>query len=136
MPAISYSPYAMTDAVLMLGTDTFEDAINKAEFVPSYTNPTYDTINGSSHAVGDTATWVLNLDFGQDWIASTSLANYLAANDGEAITAELTPISGSGKKMTATVIIRAGAFGGTAKSVSTGTVTLPVSGVPVLAAAS
>lgn len=134
MPDIAYSPYALTDAVLTLGTDTFDDAVNRAEFVPSYSNPTYDTINGSSHAVGDAATWVLNLDFGQDYVTSTSLANYLAENDGTAVTCVLEPVSGLGKKLTATVILRAGAFGGTAKQIATATVTLPVSGVPVIAA--
>lgn len=135
MSAIAADLYAMTDAVLTLGTDTFEDAVNRAEFVPSYTNPTFDSINGKTHVVGDAATWVLNLSLGKDFKTTGSLANYLAEHDGEKVTAVLE--DGGGKQMSATVLIRAVGFGGTAKQVPTADVTLPVSGTaPVLAAAS
>lgn len=134
MPAIAADLYAMNNAELTLGTDTFEDAVNRAEFVPTYTNPTFDTINGKTHVVGDTPSWVLNLNLAKDFKTAGSLANYLAANDGEKVTAVLK--DGGGKQMTATVLLRAVGFGGTAKQVNAADVTLPCDGAPVLAAAS
>lgn len=133
MANVAYAPFALNDATLQFGADTFQDAVNRAEFVPSYQNESYDTINGVSHAIPSSATWVLNLDFGQDWVTSASLSNYLALHDGETVEVVLTS-SSDGKTATADVLIRAGAFGGVAKRNATATVQLPVDGAaPVFA---
>lgn len=133
MAAINFAPYAMNNAELTLGTDTFEDAVNRAEFVPTYQDLTYDTINGKTHNVASAASWQLQINLGKDYASAGSLANYLAANDGEKVTAVLK--DGGGKMMTGTVLIRAVGFGGTAKQVNAADVTLPADGAPVLATA-
>lgn len=135
MAAIAVAPFAINDATLKLGADTFEAACSKIELTPSYSNTYFDAVDGVSSPVGGAATWSLDLSYAQDPVTAGALASYLRTHDGEKITFEFRP-KGGGAGHSGSVLIRAGKSGGTAKQIATADVSMPVFGAPTdLAAA-
>lgn len=134
MAAIAVSPFAINDATLKLGTDTFEAACSKIELVPSYQNTMFDGVNGVSTPLGGTATWALELTYAQDVTTAGALAAYLVEHDGEKIAFEFRPLDGEAG-YSGDVLIRAGKSGGTSKQPATADVSMPVFGQPATLAA-
>ena len=121
------NPYTIANAVLELGDNTFENACSKIELVPTYANPTFDAVDGSSYTVGDAARRTLELTYAQDHVDVEALHEYLLANDGTVVGFEFYPQSG-GKGFAGEVLLRAGKSGGPSKAVATADVSLPVNG--------
>lgn len=127
MPDRPVSPFAIVDAVLKLGADTFQKACSKIELVPNYTNPTFDAVDSTSYTVGDAARYSLEITYAQDHTDATTLHEYLLEHDGDVVAFEYHPQSG-GKGFTGSCLLRAGKVGGQSKSVATSDVSLPVNG--------
>jgi hypothetical protein len=136
MPAIAVQPIVIKDAIITIGTDTYEKHISSATFQPTV-EQNQVTWQGMSPTAtfSDTATpkvsWNLVLEYAQDWETANSLANYLLTNSGQAKTISVQPQRGTGKKtFSATVTIVPGPIGGAVNAVPVGSVTLPVTGAP------
>lgn len=132
MTSVMYdNPFAINDADLTLGTNQFPNAIGACTLTPSYTNTMYPTIDGGEKPIGDNASWILQIDYGQDHITANALTLYLLEHDGEIVDFEYTP-QGGGQGYSGSVLCRAGAIGGTAKTHATSSVQLPVDGQPTV----
>lgn len=131
MANITGNPFAFTDGTLKVGADNFETAISSVELVP--TVPTFSfagIAQGSTFNFSGQASWVANITAAQDWATSTSLANYLFANQGKSVIMDFAPIK-NGTTFRATVTLVPATIGGAANTVPTFTVALQVQGQPV-----
>lgn len=136
MAQIAVAPIVIKDAIITIGTDTYEKHLSSATFVPNTTQPRVQWQGMSPTAsftdVGAITTeWTLVLEYAQDWETANSLANYLLTNAGASKTIVVQPQRGTGKKaFTASVTIVPGQIGGKVNEVPTGSVSLPVTGAP------
>jgi hypothetical protein len=132
MPAISVAPIILTDVLLTVGTEDYEAHVSQVEFTPASTTVSWKGLTPASvHTFGATATWTVTLAYAQDWVTVNSLSQYLFNNEGDTVTMTFKPKAG-GPGFTADIIITPGAIGGTVDAVAVATVTLGVSGKPVL----
>lgn len=136
MAQIAVAPIVIKDAIITVGTDSYEKHISSATF-----QPTSDITVVKWQGMSPTATfsdtsapvvsWQLVLEYAQDWETANSLSNYLLTNAGQSKTVTVQPARGAGKKsFTATVTIVPGPIGGKVNEVPVGTVTLNVTGAP------
>lgn len=124
---------SLAEATLSIDGDAFEGQISAATFTPTSSAITWTAINGQTYTAQSPATWVLDLTFAQDWAFADALSRYLHENEGETVAAIFEPVDG-GPAVTANIVITPGAIGGTAAAVAESTVSLGVSGKPVVAA--
>jgi hypothetical protein len=138
MAAIALAPIVLNAATLSLvlkgvGTaDNYEGSVSSAVFNPTTTTVAFKGIGGGVVNVAGAASWVLDMDYAQDWATAKSLAQFLFDNAGKVATAVLKPTSG-GAGFTADVVLVAGPAGGAADALATGSVSLGVNGQPVKA---
>lgn len=135
MVAITPKPFILQDATLTLGTDDYSAAVSTIQAVPNAPTANWKGLKkGSSFsAVGDPS-WVVNLNFAQDWDTATTMARYLLNNIGKVVACTFAPRSG-GTSFTCSVLIMPPPVGGDVDSVAVGTVSLPVQGALVAGAA-
>jgi len=125
---------SMGAATLKIGTDNYEAAVSKAVLTPSTTVSKFKGINGATTRSATPPEWTLSMDFPQDFATVKSLSNYLLTNSGTTVSADLTPVAG-GPGYRVSVLLVPGDIGGTVDNTATASVTLEVSGQPVLIAA-
>lgn len=130
MPEIAIEPLYMDAADLNIAGDDYAAHISGASFVPSTSTVTWQGAKPAAVFTRQTrATWVLNLNFAQDWESAKSLSQYLHANEGTITPIVLTPVSG-GKSFTADVIIAPGTIGAEINQFGTSSISLGVNGRP------
>lgn len=129
-----FNPIILAESVLTIDGDAFEGQISAATFTPSSSPVTWTAINGDTYTRQSPATWVLDLTYAQDWAFADALARYLHENEGSSVVAVFEPVDGQ-PSVTATVVITPGAIGGASAAIAESTVSLGVSGKPVVAAA-
>ena len=130
MPVIDIAPLYMDAADLTLAGDDYAAHISGASFVPTTSAVTWTGAKPNAVFTRQTrATWVLNLNYAQDWESAKSLAQYLHANEGKVIPITLAPVSG-GKSFTAQIIVAPGTIGAEINTFGTSTVSLGVQGRP------
>lgn len=133
MADIAVSPLYLKDVVLTVDGDTYEKAVSSATFTPSISTATFKGLDpAATFTEAGSASWTVDLEYAQDWDSADSLSAYLFNNAGSSVALSFKPKSGTGATVSATVIIVPGAIGGTVDSFGTSTVSLPVSGQPVL----
>lgn len=126
------APFAMNNATLTIGTDSFE--VSSAKFAPAPSIGKIPTIGGRTIKVAGSSDWTLAVGFGQDLKSANSLSKYLHANEGDVVTAVLSPQGAAvgDPTVTAEVTLVPGEIGGDANAPAMTTVTLEVNGAPVL----
>lgn len=142
MAKIAVKPFVMRDCTMNIkdgATDVgdFEMHVSKLELVPTTSVQVFKGLAPTA-VYQDIAApeWVANTDYAQDWETLNSWSQYLLANVGKKVTMKFTPKNGTGvKAITVTVTLLPGSIGGTVGAFATGSVSLPVDGQPVLAAA-
>ena len=72
------------------------------------------------------------IEYVQDWDSTESLSKFLFANEGKTIDVTFKPNSANTPTFTAKLVVTPGAIGGTVNSYATTSVTLGVTGKPVL----
>jgi hypothetical protein len=139
MAVITVSPIILTDVVFTVVADSYESSVSRVEFVPSSSPVVWKGLTPTSvFQFGTASTWVLNLDFAQDWATTSSLSKYLFDNEGtqKAVTFKpKKPATGTAPTWGATVFIVPGSIGGAVDSVAVSSVTLGVIGKPALTVA-
>lgn len=136
MAQIAVAPYVKKDAVLTIGTDTYEKHVSNVQLTPSVDVVKWQSVTPAG-SFQDTTTpvWTLELELAQDWTTTNALAAYLLANSGLQKTVIYGPQGSTvGKpKFTFDVMITPGPIGGKVNEVQLSTVTLAVIGQPVKA---
>ncbi|MGV8973385.1 MAG: hypothetical protein ACOH10_13770 [Rhodoglobus sp.] len=131
MAVIAGNPFVMSDAIMKFGADEYQSLISGVVFVPTANLKTFAGIGGDTYTLAGKSSWVCNVDYAQDWETATSLARYLFEHEGESLAVTFEPIEG-GVSFTATIVVVAGSIGASADNVATSSVSLGVSGKPVL----
>lgn len=132
MTAVIPTPFVMKDAVVAIGSDTYEKAVTSVAFTPSSSVITVKAVSpGATYTDNDAATWTLDLTILQDWADPDSFSRYLFDNEGSTVSMVFTPKAG-GPTVTADVSITPGAIGGASGAFAEATVSLGVSGKPVI----
>lgn len=134
MAIITPQPVLMSASTLLIGTDNYELAVNSAQLVPTTPMQQYKGIGGGVINLTGVPSWVLNLEYAQDLATAKSLSQILLANVGKTLAFTIRPVSG-GTGYSGTVVAVPGPVGGAVDAVLTGSVSLPVNGQPVAAAA-
>lgn len=134
---IAVQPHVLKDVMLTIDVDDYARHVDQVQFVPT-TRVEQVTWQGLSpdasfsEAATPETTWVLNLNYAQDWDTTDSLSEYLLAHAGETKNVVFQPKAGSGQRQfTAEVTIAPGPIGGQGKQVATGSVSLAVNGEPI-----
>lgn len=134
MPQIAVAPFVLKDAVMSIGTDSYEKHLSSVQFLPDMQVVTWQGITpAAAFSDATSPVWSCVLGFAQDWETTNSLSQYLLTNAGQQKSAVFQPkgaVVGS-PKFTATIIIAPGPIGGDVNTVQVGTVTLGVVGAPV-----
>lgn len=130
---MAFQPIILAQSALTLDSEAFEGQISGAVFTPTTGSATFTAINGDTYTLPTATTWTLDLTYAQDWADADALARYLHENEGDNVVAVFEPVDGQ-PSVTATVTIAPGAIGqGDATSIVGATVSLGVSGKPVVA---
>jgi len=132
MVAIAVTPLVLKNVTLTIGTDGYEKHVDAVTFTPSASSITWTGLGANTHTDMSTATWVLTLNYAQDWDTVNSLSAYLFASEGLTKSVSFRPRSGVGPSFTAEVVITPGAIGGAVNAYATASVTLGVNGKPVI----
>lgn len=138
MATILTTPFVLTDAILTIGTDDYQSAVEEVLFTPKSNLVTWQPITPSgAFSAPTTPTWDCKLTYAQDWKTVNSLAQYLLANNGQTKTCVFKPQGATTGSpiITASLIIVPGPIGGKVNTVQLGTVTLGCIGAPVKTAA-
>ena len=132
MTAIDVQPIIMTNVELSIGTDDYAAHVSSVTLTPTYQTVAWKGLApGAQVNRAGKATWVLSLDFAQDWTTAKSLSRYMFAHDGEVQTFVFQPEAGAdAPTWTVDAQCLAGAIGGAIDTVPTSTVSLPVQGTP------
>lgn len=136
--AVNVAPFTMKDISLVFGPSAgtqyeFKTAASSATFTPSFSTVTWTGLGSNQYTDVTTPTWVLDLEYAQDWDTANSLSKYLLDNAGATVDCTFKPKSASAKTVTAKVIINPGPIGGGVNAVATGSVQLGVVGTPTIA---
>lgn len=135
MPQIDVTPLVLKDVILTIGEngDTYEKHVSGVTFTPTASAITWRGLSPNAVFTDPgSVTWSCALNYVQDWDTANSLSQFLFDNEGQTVTMEFKPKSGSGPSFTADVIIIPGAIGGQVNTYAATTVTLGVQGRPVL----
>ena len=126
MAVIDIDPLVLKDVTLVLGADgnDYKKHVDQVMFQPSASSVTWTGLGQNTHTDQSTATWACTLGYAQDWETADSLSRYLFDHEGEVVTAEFHPRSGSGPSFTTELVITPGAIGGNVNQFGTTTVTL------------
>ena len=141
MPAstIDVNPLVLKDVLLQFGEpDTaldFKKHVDQVSFNPTSNQMTWTGLGSNTHSDVTTATWVVALNYVQDWETPNSLSRYLYENEGEEVPVVFKPRSGTGPSFKGTVVITPGAIGGSVNAFATTSVTLGLKAKPELVAA-
>jgi len=132
MADIGVSTIMLRDAILQVGSDTFQRAVERVEFVPE---PEFEWLpanmsNGARPPLFRGVRWTCQVGFAQD-LAVGSLTNYLIANAGQRRTVVFTPVAG-GRRVSAAVILTPGRVGGYEGTILTSQATFVVDGEPAI----
>lgn len=134
MAIIAVQPFVLKDMTLVIDADNYEAHVSQVEFTPSASTQTWQGgTPTASFTDTATATWTCVIAYAQDWSDEDSLSYKLHADEGDSWAVTFKPRVGSGQpSVTATLVVTPGAIGGTVGGWATATVTLGVSGKPVL----
>ena len=125
MAQINVQPLVLKDALMTIGTDSFEKAIAKVVFTPKSSTIAFHGLTPDSAFTDvSSAEWTCDLDYVQDWDTTGSLSRYLYTNEGETVAATFAPRNGTGPSFTANLVITPGAIGGQTNAYATTSVSL------------
>lgn len=133
---VAVSPLILKNVSLVFGPTAsgseFAKHVDEVTFTPSASSVVWTGLGGNTHTDVSTATWTCTLKYAQDWTTTGSLSAYLFANEGASVDVAFKPQNASGPSFTAKVVITPGAIGGSVNAFATASVTLGVTGKPVL----
>lgn len=132
MSIIAVEPFVLTDVTLLFPTDDYKAHASSVTFTPTSNTVNWRGLGKNSFTGASIATWVVTIEYAQDWETANSLAQRLHAGEGDVEEITFAPQSGSGPSFTAPVTIVPGAIGGAVDTVAVGSVTLPCGSKPVL----
>lgn len=133
MATIDVTPIILKDCIIEIDDDDYAAAVSSAELTPSTSQVIFKGLKPDAVFTDvSAATWMLDLTYAQDWVTATSLSRYLFDNEGETKAAVIKPQSGIGPSFEVNVVITPGSIGGAVDAVAVATVSLGVSGRPVL----
>lgn len=138
MATIVTTPFVITDAILTIGTDDYQSAVEEVRCAPKVNIVTWQAMTPSgAYSAPTTPVWELKLVYAQDWKTTNSLAQYLLANNGLTKTCVFKPqgVTTGSPIFTVSAIIVPGPIGGKVNTVQLAEVTLGVVGQPVKTAA-
>jgi hypothetical protein len=135
MADIAVQPIVMKNVTLNIPTDNYAAHVSGVTFTPTTSPVTWTGLALNTFSDTAAATWVVGLDFAQDWKTPNSLSIYLFNNEGATVTMEFHPEADAGPSFTCPVVIVPGAIGGPVNAVATATVSLPCKEKPTLVAA-
>lgn len=126
MSTIEVKPLVLKDVLLKIAADNYEKHVSGVMWVPSASQISWQGLTPSASFTDvATATYVLTLNYVQDWETTDSLSQYLYEHEGETVTMVFTPVKGTGKKtFTAEVTITPGQIGGEVNAYATTSVSL------------
>lgn len=125
------NPFQMTDAVLTLGTDSYQKVVSSAKIENSPTSSEFRAISGDTYNFAGKATYTAALTFAQDWETEDSLCLYLWNHEDEKVALTLTPQTG-GASFAGTVTLHAPTVGGDVNAPAVASVTLEFDGKPTM----
>jgi hypothetical protein len=125
------NPFQMTDAVLTLGTDSYQKLVSTAKIDNNPTSSEFRAISGDTYTLAGKASYTASLTFAQDWETTGSLCLYLWENEDTKVSMTLTPQTG-GASFSGTVTLHAPTVGGDVNTPAVATVTLEFDGKPTM----
>ena len=132
MAVIEVAPIVLRDVSLLIPTDDYAKHVSSVTFTPTAPAVSWKGLGKNSYSGIGTASWVVTVEFAQDWETVDSLCQYLFTNEGEEVEMTFKPIAGSGPSFTAPVSITPGAIGGAVDAVAVASVSLPCGAKPTL----
>lgn len=127
------SPLFIKSASVKIGTVNYAELISNVVLTPTTPTLSFKGVSGKTFQSTGSESWQLQFDYAQDFKSTDSLALRLFNDAGKDVTIVITPEAGlSQPTWTVTVTLQAGAIGGAVDAAATASVTLPVTGRPVL----
>lgn len=122
MAEIAAAP-AYTAGTLKLASNSYTGHATRAVLKPTPVNTITRDIAGVDHIVAGKSSFALEIDLNQDHTTANSMSQFILANDGLVVAAEL--VVAGGGKYTFSVAVSAGDAGGTGGEIGTATVSWP-----------
>lgn len=131
-PVIDINPLVLKDVVLEIGEHDMRKHVDSVLLQPATSPLTWTGLGKNSHTDPGSETWSAQLSYAQDWETPDSLSRYLFEHSGETVQGTFKPRSGTGPEFAVDLVLVSGAVGGAVNAFATTTVTLGISGRPVL----
>ncbi len=127
---VDVEPIYLDNATLIIDTFDYAAAASKIECQPTIKTATFRGMKPSStHTSTSVESWVLSIDFAQDFATAESFSNTLFDNQGDKVTMSLPPADG-GQAWLVDVQLVPGGIGGSGQSHATTSISLGVLGQP------
>jgi hypothetical protein len=131
MATNSPNPFVLGDALLTIGTDSYQAAVSSAAITTVTSSADFNGMApGANYSFPTSTKRTLDITALQDW-TPTGLSRYLWDHAGETVNVTFEPVNGA-EGFTAVVTLVEPSAGGANESVATFSVSLPIKGRPVL----
>lgn len=132
MPSLVHNPLNIKNAIVSIDAIEYSDAITSAKLSNSFETSVWTPISGNVQSTVGPLVWTLDLEFGQDLLANSTLTAKLIALHGQTKTIIVKPTGTTTQSITVSAVITAPKelLGGT--GVVTSTATFGVNGQPTI----
>ena len=127
---MAHSIMNIKTADVTLDAVSYADAITSATLTATSEDTTWTPVSGNTQTQTGVLKWNVELEFGQDLTANSTLTAKLLALHGQVKTLVLKPTGTATQSITASVTVKAPAQIGGGVGVATSSASLPVNGQP------
>lgn len=132
MPSLAHTPLTIKNAVVSIDGIEYSDAITLAKLSNTFDTAVWSPISGNVQSTVGPLVWTCDLEFGQDFVANTTLTAKLIALHGQTKTVVIKPTGTLTQSFTFTAVLSAPKEIGGGAGVATTSATFGVSGQPTI----
>lgn len=132
MASLAHTPLTIKNAIVSIDAIEYSDAITSAKLSNTFDTAVWTPVSGNVQSTVGALVWTLDLEFGQDFVANTTLTAKLIALHGQTKTIVIKPTGTATQSFTVTAVLTAPKEIGGGVGVATSTATFGVSGQPTI----
>ena len=132
MPSLPHAVLNIKNAIISIDGVEYSDAITSAKLANSFETTVWTPVSGNIQSTVGPLSWTADLEFGQDFVANTTLTAKLIAFHGLTKTVIVKPTGTATQSFTFTAVITAPKEIGGSTGIATSSATFAINGQPTI----
>jgi hypothetical protein len=132
MASTLHTPLTIKNAIVVIDGVEYSDAITSAKLSNTFETSVWTPVSGNVQSTVGALVWTADLEFGQDFVANTTLTAKLIALHGQSKTVTIKPTGTATQSFTFTAVLTAPKEIGGGVGVATTSATFGVTGQPTI----